>query len=116
MKAKVVSIKKNKPVLPTGCTVEKVSFKECKKLLNADDIRYTDEEVHLIRDYVHLLAEINYLYYLENQKEKNEINKIDEEEQETKIININNSHNIKTNTEYETQSHTLRTSEYRRTS
>ena len=104
MAAKVISI--NKRVQPTGCIVEKFSLVECKKILNGDGIEYTDEEeVIMVRDFLHQLAEINYLYYLEWKQKQNE----------TKIIDINeNANNEERNDE--TQSDIVCSSEYRRAS
>lgn len=97
MSAKVISL--NKKPAPSGCIVEKLSLAECKEILNKEGIIYTDEEIIVVRDFIHQLAEINYLYYLEWKQQQNE----------TKIIDINASN------EHETQSHTLHPGEYRRT-
>ena len=103
MAAKVISI--NKRIQPTGCIVENFSLVECKKILNADGIEYNDEEVIIVRDFLHQLAEINYLYYLEWKQKQNE----------TKIIDINeNTSNEERNDE--TQSDIVCSSEYRRAS
>lgn len=115
MAAKIVRLSKR--VEPTGCIVEKFSLAESKKILNVDGAKYTDEEVILIRDFLHQFAEINYLYYLEwkqkqvtEQIENNPVPiKNDIEQTETKIIQLN------TNTDDKTQSNSLCTSEYGRT-
>ena len=99
--AKVVRISKR--LVPTGSIVEKFSLVECKKILNVDGAKYTDEEVILINDFLHQFAEINYLYYLE-WKQNQVI-----EETATTIIQL------KTNTDDKTQSNSLCESEYGRT-
>ena len=97
MAAKIISLKKKTE--PTGCIVERISVAECREILNREGIVYTDEEIIVVRDFIHQLAEINYLYYLGWKQHQNE----------TKVIDIN------TTNEHETQSHTLHPGEYRRT-
>ncbi len=94
MKAKVVSIKRKATVSPTGCTVEKVPLEECKKLLNADDISYTDEEVEIIQDFTYRFAEIIYLCYVEKKQDEN-IQQDNNGIENNKISNISNADSIK---------------------
>jgi hypothetical protein len=61
--------------------VEKISLGKCKSVLESDGSKYTDEEVLQIRDFLYLLAELDYKVYLkqkqreidlENEKQKTE--------------------------------------------
>lgn len=49
-----------------------INLVECKKILNADKRKYTDEEVKQIRDYVYFLAK------LQVKMEQSNTSKIDE--------------------------------------
>ena len=61
--------------------VEKISLSRCKSVLESDGSKYTDEEVLQIRDFLYMLAELDYKVYLkqkqreidlENEKQKRE--------------------------------------------
>lgn len=61
--------------------VEKISLSKCKSVLESDGSKYTDEEVLQIRDFLYMLAELDYKVYLkqkqgeidlENEKQKTE--------------------------------------------
>jgi len=61
--------------------VEKISLSRCKSVLESDGSKYTDEEVLQIRDFLYMLAELDYQVYLkqkqrelefENEKQKTE--------------------------------------------
>ena len=43
-------------------TERKVSFEQCKKLLNRNGNDYTDEEVEMIRNFLYILAHIEMEY------------------------------------------------------
>lgn len=49
---------------------EKISLKKCKTILQNDDSIYTDEEVSQIRDFLYMLAELEYKVFLKRQSEK----------------------------------------------
>lgn len=76
-------------------TGEKLSLEHCKKVLNRDGLSFTNEEVIIIRDFFYALATIDYLFYKEHLS-KNFINQ-----------NHNN---------YEQDSDSLHSGEYRRAS
>ena len=61
--------------------VEKISLSKCKSVLESDGSKYCDEEVLQIRDFLYMLAELDYKVYLkqkerelefENEKQKTE--------------------------------------------
>ena len=61
--------------------VEKISLSKCKSVLESDGSKYSDEEVLQIRDFLYMLAELDYKVYLkqkqreidfENEKQKTE--------------------------------------------
>ena len=58
MKGKIVSINSKEKF--TGRT----SLAKCRELLEADELGYTDEEVIIIRDFVHCLAKMIHDYYM----------------------------------------------------
>jgi len=89
-------------------TGEKLSLERCKKVLNQDGLNYTDEEVKKIREFIYILAEIDYRLFKRKQEEKS--NQIQKE----KNIKTENN-NLKSQTD-ETQSHSIHPREYRRAS
>ncbi|MBC7694482.1 MAG: hypothetical protein H7141_03450 [Burkholderiales bacterium] len=61
--------------------VEKISLSKCKTVLESDGSKYTNEEVLEIREFLYMLAELDYQVYLkqrqrelefENEKQKTE--------------------------------------------
>ncbi len=61
--------------------VEKISLSRCKLVLESDGSKYTNEEVLEIREFLYMLAELDYQVYLkqkqrelefENEKQKTE--------------------------------------------
>ncbi len=61
--------------------VEKISLSRCKSVLESDGSTYTNEEVLEIREFLYMLAELDYQVYLkqkqrelefENEKQKTE--------------------------------------------
>ena len=49
--------------------MEKISLKKCRSLLENGGVRYTDEEIISIRDYLYSLAEIDYSVF-KSQEER----------------------------------------------
>lgn len=49
---------------------EKISLKKCKEILPKDGSVYTDEEVAQIRDFLYMLAKLDYKAFLKTQKEE----------------------------------------------
>jgi len=49
---------------------EKVSLNKCKTVLQRDGSIYTDEEVFQIRDFLYMLAELEYKVFLKRQSGK----------------------------------------------
>ena len=47
---------------------EKVSLSKCKTVLQKDGSVYTNEEVSQIRDFLNMLAELEYKAFMKNQK------------------------------------------------
>lgn len=47
---------------------EKISLKKCKVVLEKDGSLYTDEEVSQIREFLYMLAELDYKVFLKTQK------------------------------------------------
>ena len=90
MKGKVI------PISPKEKFTSRTPLAKCRVLLEADELRYTDEEVIVIRDFVHSLAKMIHDYYMRCAKG----------EHQSKVININTS-------EHEKGDH-LCESEYRR--
>ncbi|MDZ4792831.1 MAG: hypothetical protein SGI83_01000 [Bacteroidota bacterium] len=76
----------------------KVSIEQCREIMNRDGLKYTDEELHVIRDFMYLIADITRSHY-ERIQEKN------------KIIDINEN-----NCDHETKSLFIRPGQYRRAS
>ena len=65
-----------------------LSIEECKKTLNKDGIVYTDEEVKEIREFLYILAEIDYKIF-QRRMEK-------ERENETNVVQLNTNQNTQT--------------------
>lgn len=65
-----------------------LSIEECKKTLNKDGIIYTDEEVKEIREFLYILAEIDYKIF-QRRMEK-------ERENETNVVQLNTNQNTRT--------------------
>lgn len=55
--------------------VEKISLSKCKSILESDGSKYSDEEVLQIRDYLYMLAELDYEVYLKQKKRELEFEK-----------------------------------------
>jgi hypothetical protein len=55
---------------------EKVSLNKCKTILHSDGSTYTDEEVSQIRDFLYMLAELEYSAFMKTQKRESETNEI----------------------------------------
>lgn len=65
-----------------------LSITESKKILNKNGLKYTDEEINKIRDFIYMLAEIDYeIFTAHLQKEK------DVENQKLKSNTINPNQN-----------------------
>lgn len=84
-----------------------LSIEECRKTLNKDGITYTDEEVKEIREFLYMLAEIDYKIFRQRmEKEQEKVN-------ETKVVQLNTNQNTQTN---DTESGSLHPGIYRRAS
>jgi hypothetical protein len=59
MKTKIVPLKPEQ--------IDKLDLETCRKILNAEDKKYSDEEVIRIRDYLYKLAEIECRFFKEWQ-------------------------------------------------
>lgn len=63
--------------------VEKISLSKCKAVLESDGSKYTNEEVLEIREFLYMLAELDYQVYLKQKTREvefeNEKQKIEEE-------------------------------------
>jgi len=63
--------------------VEKISLSRCKSVLESDGSKYTNEEVLEIREFLYMLAELDYQVYLKQKQRElefeNEKQKIEEE-------------------------------------
>ena len=92
MKNKVIAFR-NKPQENT-----KLDLDTCKRILNAGENAYTDQEIIRIRDYLYQLAEIECRYFKQWQEQQNK-----------NVIPINTTDNETT------KSIPLYPSEYRRT-
>lgn len=66
MKNKVIAFK-NKPE-----ENKKLDLDTCKRILNAGENAYTDQEIIRIRDYLYQLAEIECRYFKQWQTERND--------------------------------------------
>ena len=86
-----------------------LSITESKKILNRNGLNYTDEEINQIREFIYVLAEIDYEIFIRHLQEEAE----KENSNDVKIIPINNNQNTINN---EQDSNSLHPSEYRRAS
>jgi hypothetical protein len=60
---------------------EKMSLIKCRLILEKDGSRYSDEEVLEIREFLYMLAELDYEVYLSRKvKEKNQKDRNDDNE------------------------------------
>ena len=60
---------------------EKISLTKCRLILEKDGSRYSDEEVFEIREFLYMLAELDYEVYLSRKvKEKNQKDRKDDNE------------------------------------
>ena len=84
-----------------------LSITESKKILNRNGLNYTEEEINQIREFIYVLAEIDYEIFMRHLREAAEKNN------DVKIIPINNNQNQINN---EQDSNSLHPSEYRRAS
>lgn len=90
------------------------TIEESKKMLNLCGLNYTDEEVKKIREFIYILAEIDYRLWERKRQEKAEQFQKEKEkrEQEEKNNQIENDKlKLPTN---ETQSHSIHPRKYRR--
>lgn len=79
-----------------------LSITESKKILNRAGLNYTDDEINQIREFIYVLAEIDYEIFIQELRER----------EEAQIIPINNNQNTIND---EKDSDTLHQGEYRRT-
>ena len=84
-----------------------LSIEECKKTLNKDGIIYTDEEVKEIREFLYILADIDYSIY------QRKIEKEHEKANETKVVQLTTNQNTQTDG---TESDSLHSGIHRRAS
>jgi hypothetical protein len=91
---------KTLPINPKEKFTSRTSLAKCREILEADKLGYTDEEVIMIRDFVHCLAKMIHDYYLRCVNSK----------QDGKVININTFDHDKKESDY------LCTGEHRRAS
>lgn len=94
MKGKVI------PISSKEKFTSRTPLAKSRELLEADELGYTDEEVIIIRDFVHCLAKVIHDYYMRCAKGQHQ----------SKIININTSENATEKSDH------LCESEYRRAS
>ena len=66
MKAKIIALNKNHQ--DSG----KMDLETCKRLININGNKYTDEEILKIRDFLYQLAEIECRYFKQWQTEQHE--------------------------------------------
>jgi hypothetical protein len=67
-----------------------LSIEECKKTLNKDGIVYTDEEVKEIREFLYILAEIDYNIFQRKIEEEHK------KANEPKVVQITKNQNTQT--------------------
>lgn len=60
--------------------VEKISLSKCKSVLEGDGSKYTNEEVLEIREFLYMLAELDYQVYLKQRQRELEFEKEKTEE------------------------------------
>ena len=72
--------------------VEKISLSRCKSVLESDGSKYTNEEVLEIREFLYMLAELDYQVYLKQNKENLNL-KMRNKKQKKRILN--KQHKIK---------------------
>ena len=65
--------------------VEKISLSRCKSVLESDGSKYTNEEVLEIREFLYMLAELDYQVYL---KQKTRELEFENEKQNTEEENF----------------------------
>ena len=100
---KVVKLKDEREILGEGeqgmITIDgKLSLEHCRKVLNRNGNNYTDEQILEIRDFLYVMATLDYLFFTEQYPQ------IEKEEQ---------NQNLNT---YEEKSIPLHPGEYRRAS
>ncbi|HXB40689.1 MAG TPA: hypothetical protein VNZ49_09110 [Bacteroidia bacterium] len=86
-----------------------LSITESKKILNKNGLNYSDEEINKIREFIYVLAEIDYEIFMRHLQEEKEKQNSDD----VKIIPINNNQNTIND---EKERDTLHQGEYRRAS
>lgn len=64
--------------------VEKISLSKCKSVLESDGSKYTNEEVLEIREFLYMLAELDYQVYLKQKQRELEFEKEKNEEEDYK--------------------------------
>ena len=91
-----------------------LTIEKSKEMLNKDGLNYTDEEVKKIREFIYILAEIDYQLFKRKQDER--LNQF-QKENNNKAEKNNQTGNINSKqTTNETQSHSIHPREYRRAS
>ena len=80
MKAKIVNITEEK-------YRDRISLETCKKVLNAKENGYTDEQVFKIRDMLYALADIDFQIYQDNKNKATiiELNTVQDETQSNSL-------------------------------
>jgi len=71
---------------------EKISLSRCKSVLESDGSKYSNEEVLEIREFLYMLAELDYQVYLKQNKENLNL-KMRNKKQKKRILN--KQHKIK---------------------
>ena len=65
--------------------VEKISLSKCKSVLESDGSKYNEDEVLQIRDYLYMLAELDYQVYLKQKQREFEFENKTNQDQEYKL-------------------------------
>ena len=95
-----------------------LTIEKSKEMLNCGGLNYTDEEVKKIREFIYILAEIDYRLWERKREKKAEQfqkeNKTETEKQKAETESTENN-KLKPPTN-ETQSHSIHPREYRRAS
>lgn len=62
--------------------VEKTSLSRCKSVLESDGSKYTNEEVLEIREFLYMLAELDYQVYLKQKQRELEFENAEQKTEE----------------------------------
>lgn len=46
---------------------KRIPVEKCKKILNQGERKYSDEEIKKIRDYLYMIGELAYEYYIKSK-------------------------------------------------